>query len=545
LFAIILHHVQIERGGKEGEKMRKSLTIFMLITALVLLSPGVSGLVISPVCTAPSHQTHPAISGDTIVWADLRNDATTGWDIYKWDPVNGEQPICATLGDQMSPAIFGDTVVWATQTHIYKWDPVNGEQLVCTEDFGRSNPAIFGDTIVWEDERDWPDTGLPWDDIYKWDPVNGEQLICATPEYQGDPAISGDTIVWVDSRYSDTTGAHIYKWDPVNGEQPVCDEPGGQWFPDISGDTIVWADWRNDATTGADIYMWDPLNGEQPVCTAVGDQISPAISGNIIVWVDDRNSATTGSDIYMWDPVNGEQPVCTEPGNQQYPAISGNTIVWEDDRNFATTGWDIYMASPGNPPDACSIMTASEFVCMDEWEPYFQTWVANVTFAGGGHDYDGDLAWLVFGFSVDPLSGYAVPCDPPSESCYAEDVFDKFYVAGATTVTLSCQDAEGLYTEDTVSFYILPHDRCGDLTDWKKVPDTFRDIDHTGIQLALEDKFYAAFDSLFEYENEKEASNILDSMIHLLKAQKNKKITEAQYNELVEYINTIDPEPIM
>jgi beta propeller repeat protein len=43
---------------------------------------------------------------------DNRNLATTGWDIYKWDPVNGEQSVCIDPGYQEYPAISGNTIVW-------------------------------------------------------------------------------------------------------------------------------------------------------------------------------------------------------------------------------------------------------------------------------------------------------------------------------------------------------------------------------------------------------------------------------------------------
>jgi beta propeller repeat protein len=329
---------------------RFKLFVFMIICLSVTVIVSItSGIVISPVCTNPSDQWYPAISGDTIVWMDHRNETTTGWDIYKWDPMNGEQQVCTLPGDQRDPAISGETIVWNDNQNggawdIYMWDPVNGTRAVCTEPIDQWYPAISGDTIVWQDNRNWATTGI---DIYMWDPVNGEQQVCTQPGDQWDAAISGDKIVWMDNRNYTATGWDIYMWDPVNGEQQVCTQPDDQLFPAISGDTIVWEDGR---TTESDIYMWDPVNGEQQVCIQPGYQYYPEISGDTIVWTDSRNSASTGYDIYMWDPGNGEQQVCTEPSEQRDPAISGDTIVWMDDRDQATTGPDIYKAVLSPPP---------------------------------------------------------------------------------------------------------------------------------------------------------------------------------------------------
>jgi beta propeller repeat protein len=318
--------------------------LILLLGAMLLLAPAASGLVISPVCTEPENQVNPAISGDTIVWEDWR-DADENWgnplwyqgpDIYKWDPVNGEQPICTDAFWQTIPAISGDAIVWRdvddmAMGALVKLDPVNGKQTLFSfsaSDKDLESIAISGDTIVWEEDKD----------IYMWDPVNGVQPVCTDPSNQFGPAISGDTIVWSDWRNYYTTGMDIFKWDPVNGEQPVGTGMNDKRGAAISGDTIVW--YVGIMGTGP-IYKWDPVNGEQYLNIHGG---APAISGDTIVYWDDRNEMTTGYDIYMWDPVNGERPVCTEPGDQVNPVISGDIIAWADYRDDATNGADIYMA---------------------------------------------------------------------------------------------------------------------------------------------------------------------------------------------------------
>jgi beta propeller repeat protein len=311
------------------------MSIFLLLCLVMIILP-VSGTDIIPISIGPG-VSDMDISGDTVVWLVRNADS----DIYKWDPVNGEQRVTTTSAGRLAPTISGDTIVWMEGSpytwDIYKWDPVNGKQPVSTALLSQSAPAISDDNIVWDDIRN----DVQNSDIYKWDPVNGEQPVCTASGDQILPAISGDTIVWMDYRNGDPD---IYKWDPVNGEQPVCTASGDQQDPKISGDTIVWADFREGSGTG-DIYKWDPINGEQRVTNDPKTQWWPDISGDTIVWDDERNG---NSDIYKWDPVNGEQPVYTGPYNQRNPKISGNNIVWS---NFLPVNGGIYgIIEVGNQP---------------------------------------------------------------------------------------------------------------------------------------------------------------------------------------------------
>jgi len=195
------------------------------------------------ICVNQANQQRPAISGDKIVWMDMRND---NWDIYMYDLATGtETPICTDPANQHRPAISGDKIVWI----------------------------------------DWRNGNA---DIYMYDLTNGTEIpICINLSNQYRPAISGDKIVWIDWRNGN---ADIYMYDLTNViETPICDETLHQGNPDISGDKIVWMDWRNG---NADIYMYDLTNvTEIPICTDSANQYRPAISGDRIVW-----------DVYYGDP---------------------------------------------------------------------------------------------------------------------------------------------------------------------------------------------------------------------------------------------------
>jgi TolB protein len=505
----------------------------LLLLLLLLFAPVASGLMIVPVCTEEWEQTFPAVSGETIVWQDSRNQGGDP-DIYMWHPKTGEQAVTTASSIQMYPEISGDTIVWQEGPPLYPdvwmWDPVNGTQPVATGGY-ELEPKISDDTIVWWDGL----MGDTLNDIWMWDPKNGAQPVCTDPAMQSGPSISGDTIVWTDTRNSfPSWGSDIYKWDPVNGEQPVCTEEGDQRYPAISRNTIVWIDNRNGDW---DIYRWVPKIGEQPVCTEPGDQGHPAISGDTIVWMDNRNSATTGWDIYMWDPVNGEQPVCTEEGDQRYPAISGDIIVWADNRNSATTGWDIYMADLSEvPPDACVLDAETSFVCMSESGSAF------VDFTGAAHDYNGDLVALEFDFSQDPsqLNILLVPIDPPTDQ-FSANTSSYFYQTGRTEVTLTCRDGTGLEAEDAVTIFIANYTFC---ENWEEI---YTSLTESSIDSNWLDKFSIEFSSAMEAETQDEQVRYLSALIKLAQKQMNKKVPEEDAVKIIQSVEDlmklIDPQP--
>lgn len=184
----------------------------------------------------------------------------------------------------------------------------------------------------------------------------------------------------------------------------------------------------------------------------------------------------------------------------------------------------------------------SDYVCIDN-----ETGVATTYFSAVAGDPDGDLVSLAIYFTDprrDPEGlAVAVLCGM-SSNCEIEPTQMQFSDPGKTTVTCICTDDEGLQDRDSVRIYIVPHIYCGAISDWEELPDLIDDIDELQLQIPLEKQYDHAFDALFENENEKAASNILQGMVNLLDAQLNKKISQTEYDELIEYINRINPEPV-
>ena len=116
------------------------------------------------ICDDPDGQYNPAISGETVVWTDQRND---GGDIYGAVIMDMKDvksfPIVRKAGIQKQPAIDGDMIVYISSWGKFQGD--TGKINIChITDFPNSvkvnlkqkhtgqRPAINGNLIVWQGE---------------------------------------------------------------------------------------------------------------------------------------------------------------------------------------------------------------------------------------------------------------------------------------------------------------------------------------------------------------------------------------------------------
>ncbi|MDD1719790.1 MAG: hypothetical protein LUQ25_07005, partial [Methanoregulaceae archaeon] len=171
-----------------------------------------TGGVIQILCGLTSDQRNPKISGDKVVWEDNRNSATTGWDIYFWDPATG-----VATDISAGASAFGDG------------DDINPD--IATDIYGYGVP----DTVVWELAFSGSDH-----DIFKWTSSEGATGICETLDLSQKPVItsSDGTIIWEDNRNLATTGWDLYWiYGPFSETQVVL--PGDQRNPCIDQE-IAW-----------------------------------------------------------------------------------------------------------------------------------------------------------------------------------------------------------------------------------------------------------------------------------------------------------------
>jgi len=329
------------------------------------------------ICTAPGNQgcspgrnTYGlAIHGDTVVWQDERDYWSLGSDIYAWRPPDHEWPVCTGPDYQGMPAIYGDTIVWEDGRNcsttpkggwdIYAWDPAEGERRITDLDTA-SCPAICGDTVVWVD-RSTPDRS---GDIYAWEPLRGEWPVCTAPGNQHRPAIYGDRIVWEDSRDDpgDGSNSDIYAWDSVTRcEVAVCIEAGLQCNPAIHGNTVVW-----DHDFGA-IYVsgWNPKTSGAQLVWESGSAVHPVIYGSTIVW-EDRLNSTTGWDIYAYFGW-----CAALPGD-----INADGKVDETDLNVFFLGW-LQARQPQPTVDARCDLDGDGKITATDAKAFLEQWLSS------------------------------------------------------------------------------------------------------------------------------------------------------------------------
>lgn len=272
----------------------------------------------------------PFISGNRIIWQDYRDDPYGWGDIYLYDlTTKTERRITSTssvglwLGFETSPAISGNYIVWGDMrdddhSSIYMYDlSSNTERRITSDTYTERMiipqtssspflPAISGNRIVWVDDRNWLNDGSTAWDIYMRDLSTGatRRITHTGLPKEFDhwfPAISGNYIVWMDSRNGEWD---IYMHDlSATITRQITTDKSGQYLPAISGNRIVWQDYRNG---NGDIYMYDLSRQiESKVVTFPSEQSRPKISGNYIVWEDNRNG---NWDIYVYNFIPDTAP---------------------------------------------------------------------------------------------------------------------------------------------------------------------------------------------------------------------------------------------
>jgi len=124
-----------------------------------------SKITVFTICDDPDGQYNPAISDDTAVWTDQRND---GGDIYGATILDMKDvrsfPIIRKAGVQRQPAIDGDMIVYVSSWSNLKNGPgdikmcritdfPDSEIVALKEKFTGQRPAINGGTVLWQDHN--------------------------------------------------------------------------------------------------------------------------------------------------------------------------------------------------------------------------------------------------------------------------------------------------------------------------------------------------------------------------------------------------------
>lgn len=134
------------------------------------------------------------ISGDKVVWSELRNGNT---DIYLYDlKTNQEKRITIDPCVQNYPDISGNKIVWQDYRNqtadIYLYDlETNQEKRIAVDVKGDGRPKINGNMVIWDDLHDGNN------DIYLYDLKKNQQVQVTDDHYdKGFYGISCNRIVW-------------------------------------------------------------------------------------------------------------------------------------------------------------------------------------------------------------------------------------------------------------------------------------------------------------------------------------------------------------
>ena len=202
-----------------------------------------------------TQQVTPSVDGDIVVWNDKRNmqsDGKHAWNVYGYNlSTQNEFRVAGTdtrVAQALNPDVSGQTVVWCDLRNptrdVYFKDLSTGVESLIGINAGAQQAnvisSISGNLVVWEDISDGN-----WN-LYGYDLSTQTKFSVSTNSAsQLLPAIDGDFIVWQDDRNGDYD---IFGYDLLTQtEFAIATGIGDQLRPSISGNIVVWED-------GGDIY---------------------------------------------------------------------------------------------------------------------------------------------------------------------------------------------------------------------------------------------------------------------------------------------------
>jgi len=231
-----------------------------------------------------SAASHPAVSGDKLVWLDESSGVTrlTVYDIS----TTSKTYITQDVDKRSIPAIYGSRIVWSANSYVYMHDISTSKQTKIEDG---NNPDIYANMISYDS-------------------------------------------------YSTEDTPQIYVYDITTKKAIDVSQYGDNMFSHTYGDKVIWSDFYNRL---GNIRMYDITTGQQTEVTTGNDKTgydtggSTDTDGNKIVYLKHNNLASIDSgDLYIHDINTGKSKQLTSGNTSQTPAISGNVIVWSDSGNI-------------------------------------------------------------------------------------------------------------------------------------------------------------------------------------------------------------------
>jgi beta propeller repeat protein len=301
------------------------------------------------ITTDLADQLDPAISGDIIVYTDIRGmDA----DIWYYDLSKNQefQASSAPWGDQELTDVSDGKITYtdlATMS-VLVYDTSTGTTTDLTGAARTTalDSSISGNIVAWKDYRSDQNA-----EIYARDlATNEERRISFSPDSDERPKVNNGKIVWQRCPTSISCDIWAYDWTTRTTTQ-VTNTPNDERSPDISGSNIVYQ--GNDGVSpngDDDIYLYNLDTGVVKRLSLPGHQSNPAIWGDHVTF-DDYSSGRYHVKLYKIS-TNSFFDIVTPASQQFLNDIWDNHVVYTDDRNGQL---DIYMTEFTLPPPIVSI----------------------------------------------------------------------------------------------------------------------------------------------------------------------------------------------
>ncbi len=386
---------------------RMGLVSFVLIVALVGMStatfaakggkkpqtppPGTE----YRITDEPQEQGYPRISGNIIVWGDLRDGE---WDVWMYNLGPDGEPFTAddlgefcVAGDpnkrEDCARVSGNIVVYRRAEWDYpvvNWDVYmyhlgpdgvprtndypEGEYRITQTDAIEGPAPVYGRFITWKIPGQ---TGIIVLDLGENEIPDGTDPVFEIPNTfdAENPGMSDRMMVYAQAgdlhvRYYGADGR------PSEDDPPeeILVKPGNQDKPRIFGDTLVWAD---DRGGNWDIYMEDlETHEERQISSGRYDEIVPRIWGSAVVWEEQvrrKNSET--HDVFLHDLLSGETHKLTQSGFGSRPNVYDGHIVYGDVREGNKDVYLYILTPPDGGPQSSAHGIAQRTGCLFQNAP--------------------------------------------------------------------------------------------------------------------------------------------------------------------------------
>lgn len=388
-------HLKQPSAQKSSEDIQKPVVCLLIALCFVLAgwTAAAAQAVItlsSPIqlTTDSATQLDPAISGDIVVYTDLRNGNE---EVYYYDLSSGtETRITTSSANQRLNDVSGSRIVYTDYTspgaRINLYDVTSGLTGSISSGTGQ-NPRIDEDIVVFERG---PSTNL---DVIAIDLSSGQETpLAGTTAQEQAPVVSGRRVAYEWHAFLGAPGQIVVFDLDTHAEIILGDPDFDDRRPDIDGDLLVWD--LVTATGDLDIAIHDFSTGTTQVLAMVGNQRAAHVSGRVVVF-DDDSSGT--ADVLLYHVDSGQTiTVATGSGVEFLNDISRGRIVYTSN---ASGNFDIWLVElevlSFDPPGGL------EFGSVNVGSSNMQ--IVTLTYLGGDLEVTGLTLhpWGSAGFSVE------------------------------------------------------------------------------------------------------------------------------------------------